>query len=128
MQIPYTNGSTCLVEQNGDKEVVDQKAFREFSTVVAKEEHCEDNNKKLVRRVCEGTAKHLDTAHHYDECRNATVMTTTKIQRVTRINTNHNNTLTLISASQSTLLYRDSEYTRAMAIKKHIISTETAHQ
>jgi len=27
-----------------------------------------------VARVREGTAKHLDTAHHDDECRNATVI------------------------------------------------------
>jgi len=66
------------VQQNGDKEVVDKKAFRQFGIVVAKEEHCEDNDKKLMWRICESIAKHLDTAHDYDECRNATSTPTTQ--------------------------------------------------
>jgi len=35
--------------------------------VVTKEEHGKDDDEVLMRWVCEGTAKHLDTADHYDE-------------------------------------------------------------
>jgi len=64
-------GTTHLIDQNWDKEVVNEKALREFSKVIAKEEHREDNDEELVWRVCEGTAEHLDTAHDDDECRDA---------------------------------------------------------
>ena len=44
----FWNSATCLIEQNRNKEVVDEEAFRQPGIVVAKEQSREDNDEILM--------------------------------------------------------------------------------
>ncbi len=57
-----------LTKENGHEEIVDEECLSSMRIVILEEEHSEDENKILTRRVREGTPKQLDTAQNNEEC------------------------------------------------------------
>jgi len=55
------NNNTNLTKDNGHTEIVDEKALWVGGIIVAEKKHCENNDNKLMRRICEGTPEHFDT-------------------------------------------------------------------